>query len=85
MSNFGTGNLNQYIQFVERVFRTGQGVILARLLSLRDEHVLNRNLRSSDIASLVDGNCISPVDEMITAHLLCVKVSIILIILNGVT
>ncbi|CAK1599012.1 unnamed protein product [Parnassius mnemosyne] len=68
-----TGTLNQYIQFVERVYRTSQGNILARLLSLRDEHVGNRNLRSSDIATLVEGNCIAPLDEMIICHLQCVK------------
>ncbi|KPJ06019.1 PCI domain-containing protein 2-like [Papilio machaon] len=67
------GTLNQYIQLVERVYRTGQGDMLARLLSLRDEHVENRNLRSSNIASLVDGNCIAPLDEIIIYHLLCVK------------
>ncbi|CAB3257834.1 unnamed protein product [Arctia plantaginis] len=69
-----TGTLNQYIQFVERMFRTSQGIILSRLLSLRDEHVLNRNLSgSSDIASLVEGNCVSPLDEIIITHILCVK------------
>ncbi|XP_013139114.1 PREDICTED: PCI domain-containing protein 2 homolog [Papilio polytes] len=68
-----TGTLNQYIQLVERVYRTGQGDILARLLSLKDEHVGNRNLRSSNIASLVDGNCVAPLDEIIIYHLLCVK------------
>ncbi|KAJ2951987.1 hypothetical protein O0L34_g4250 [Tuta absoluta] len=73
MSNLGTGTLNQYIQFVERVFRTGQGTILARLVSLRDDHVGNRNLRSSDIATLVEGNCMAPLDELIITHLLCVK------------
>ncbi|CAB3258946.1 unnamed protein product [Arctia plantaginis] len=69
-----TGTLNQYIQFVERMYRTSQGNILSRLLSLRDEHVLNRNLSgSSDIASLVEGNCVSPLDEIIITHMLCVK------------
>ncbi|CAD0197514.1 unnamed protein product [Chrysodeixis includens] len=68
-----TGTLNQYIQFVERMFRTSQGNILARLLSLRDDHVANRNLLSSDIASLVEGNCDIILDEMIISHLLCVK------------
>ncbi|KAJ0178686.1 hypothetical protein K1T71_005461 [Dendrolimus kikuchii] len=68
-----TGTLNQYIQFVEHVYRTAQGDILSRLLSLRDEHIANKNLRSSDIASLVEGNCISPLDEIIISHLLCVK------------
>nr|XP_021188148.2 PCI domain-containing protein 2 homolog [Helicoverpa armigera] len=72
MSSF-TGSLNQYIQFVERMFRTSQGILLARLLSLRDEHVGNRNLRSSDIASLVEGNCVAPLDEIIISHLLCVR------------
>lgn len=70
-----TGTLNQYIQFVEHVYRTTQGNILSRLLSLRDEHVANKNLRSSDIASLVEGNCIPPLDEIIIYHLQCVKVS----------
>ncbi|GBP47680.1 PCI domain-containing protein 2 homolog [Eumeta japonica] len=55
------------------MFRTGQGDILARLLSLRDEHVANRNLLSCDIVALVDGNCMAPVDEIVIAHLLCVK------------
>lgn len=67
------GTLNQYIQFVERMFRTSQGNILARLLSLRDAHVGNRNLRSSDIATLVAGNCVAPLDEIIISHLLCIK------------
>ncbi|KOB64327.1 PCI domain-containing protein 2-like protein [Operophtera brumata] len=68
-----TGTLNQYIQAVERTFRTSQGITLSRLLSLRDDHVGNRSLRSSDIASLVEGNCVAPLDEIIIAHLLCVK------------
>lgn len=69
-----TGTLNQYIQSVERTFRTSQGDPLSQLLSLRDDHVGNKNLRSSDIASLVEGNCVAPLDEIIIAHLLCVKV-----------
>ncbi|CAG9795111.1 unnamed protein product [Diatraea saccharalis] len=73
MSNTGTCTLNQYIQFVERAFRTGQGTVLSRLLSLRDDHVGNRSLRSSDIATLVEGNCVEPLDEIIIAHLLCAK------------
>ncbi|CAH0725231.1 unnamed protein product, partial [Brenthis ino] len=68
-----TGTLNQYIQTVERMYRLGEGDDLARLLSLRDPHVANRNLRSSDIASLVEGNCLAPLDEVIICHLLCVK------------
>lgn len=74
MASVATGSLNQYIQLIERVFRTFQGSILSRLLSLRDEHVGNRNLRSSDIATLVEGNCVAPLDEIIIAHLLCVRV-----------
>ncbi|XP_063533478.1 PCI domain-containing protein 2 homolog [Cydia strobilella] len=65
--------LNQYIQYVERAFRTAQGDVLGRLFSLRDEHVGNRSLRSSDIASLVDGNCVAPLDDIVIAHLLCVR------------
>lgn len=72
--SMASGTMNHYIQFVERVFRTGQGSTLAKLLSLRDEHVANRNLRSSDIASLVEGNCVQPLDEIIIYHLSCVKV-----------
>ncbi|XP_045446780.1 PCI domain-containing protein 2 [Melitaea cinxia] len=68
-----TGTLNQYIQTVERMFRLTEGDELARLFSLRDPHVTNRNLRSSDIASLVEGNCVAPLDELIVCHLLCVK------------
>lgn len=68
-----TGTLNQYIQTVERMFRLAEGDGLACLLSLRDPHVANRNLRSSDIASLVEGNCVAPLDELIICHLLCVK------------
>lgn len=69
-----TVTLNQYIQYVERMYRTAEGNMLARLLSLRDEHVGNRNLMSSDIAILVEGNCVAPLDEIVIAHLLCVKV-----------
>ncbi|CAG9559760.1 unnamed protein product [Danaus chrysippus] len=68
-----TGTLNQYIQTVERMYRLSEGDELARLISLRDSHVTNRNLRSSDIASLVEGNCVAPIDEIIICHLLCVK------------
>lgn len=66
-------SLNQYIQFVEHVYKTAQGELLSQLISLRDDHVNNKNLRSSDIASLVEGNCIAPLDEIIISHLLCVK------------
>ncbi|XP_050343447.1 PCI domain-containing protein 2 [Nymphalis io] len=68
-----TGTLSQYIQTVERMFRLGEGHELARLLSLKDAHVVNRNLRSSDIATMVEGNCVAPLDELIICHLLCVK------------
>lgn len=77
-----TGTLNQYIQTVERLFRTGQGIPLSRLLSLRDDHVGNKNLRSDDMASLVEGNCVAPLDEIIIAHLLCVEVCYLLIFIN---
>ncbi|KAL4706464.1 hypothetical protein ACJJTC_003036 [Scirpophaga incertulas] len=73
MSNLATGTLNQYIQLVERAYRTSQGDLLGRIVSLRDDHVSNKNLRSSDIATLVEGNCVAPLDEIIIAHLLCVK------------
>lgn len=69
-----TGTLYQYIQTVERTFKNSQGIALSRLLSLRDDHVGNKNLRSSDIASLVEGNCSPLLDEILIAHLLCVKV-----------
>lgn len=69
-----TGTLNNYIQTLERMYRLYEGEELARLLSLRDAHVTNKNLRSSDIASLVEGNCVAPLDELIICHLLCVKV-----------
>ncbi|CAH2243256.1 PCI domain-containing protein 2 homolog [Pararge aegeria] len=68
-----TGSLNNYIQTVERMYRLFEGEELSRLLSLRDSHVANKNLRSSDIASLVEGNCVAPLDEVIICHLLCVK------------
>ncbi|XP_059062423.1 PCI domain-containing protein 2 homolog [Achroia grisella] len=68
-----TGSLLHYIQFVERVYRTGQGAVLSRMLSLRDEHIGNRNLRSGDISKYVHDNCVAPLDEIIVAHLLCVK------------
>ncbi|CAH4038218.1 unnamed protein product [Pieris brassicae] len=68
-----TGTLNQYIQYVERMFRTANGENLARLLSLRDDHINNKNLRSSDIATLVEGNCVAPLDEIIIYHLCCVQ------------
>ncbi|XP_034829645.1 PCI domain-containing protein 2 homolog [Maniola hyperantus] len=68
-----TGSLNNYIQTVERMYRLFQGEELSQLLSLRDAHVGNKNLRSSDIASLVEGNCLAPLDEVIICHLLCVK------------
>ncbi|KAI8424505.1 hypothetical protein MSG28_002968 [Choristoneura fumiferana] len=71
--NMSIGTLNQYIQHVERAFRTAQGDVLARLFSLRDDHVGNRSLRSSDIATLVDGNCVAPLDDIVIAHLLCVR------------
>ncbi|XP_023940759.1 PCI domain-containing protein 2 homolog [Bicyclus anynana] len=66
-------SLNHYIQSVERMYRLFDGEELSRLLSLRDVHVGNKNLRSSDIASLVEGNCVAPLDEVIICHLLCVK------------
>lgn len=70
-----SGTLNQYIQCVERMFRTANGDNLARLLSLRDDHIYNKNLRSSDIVSHVEGNCVAPLDEIIIYHLSCLQVN----------
>lgn len=74
------GTLSQYIQLVERMYRTAQGKSLAKLFSLRDEHVANGSLLSSDIVVLVEGNCVAPLDEIVIEHLLCVKVSVLSII-----
>lgn len=68
-----TGTLNQYIQLIERVFRTAQSNTLSRLLSLRDDHVYNKNLLSSNVELLIEGNCIPALEEILIAHLLCVK------------
>lgn len=69
------GTLNQYLQFIERTFRTCQGSIFARLLSLRDDHVINKNLLVYDIERVVEDNISSPLDEILIAHLKCAKVS----------
>ncbi|XP_072940111.1 PCI domain-containing protein 2 [Epargyreus clarus] len=73
--------LNQYIQSVQRMFRSGQGEGLARLLSLKDEHT-SKNLVSNDTAALIETNfaefvsymnCSTPLDEIVAYHLACVK------------
>lgn len=78
-------NLNQYIQLVERMFRTAQATALANFLNLHDSHVLNKNLITNNFIDYVVANCVAPLDELIITHLLCVKVNtfVYLLLINN--
>lgn len=68
--------INNFAQSAERAAQNRQGSILARMVSLRDDHVYNRSLfANSNFELIIEDNVSSPLHEILIGHLKCVKVS----------
>lgn len=71
-------NVVGFCRNIENVAQERHGSLLARFLSLRDDHVFNKNLvYNSILENVVDDNISNPLSEILIAHLKCVKVTIL--------
>lgn len=68
-------NVVGFCQSVENAAQGRHGGLLSRFISLRDDHVFNRNLIfNSNLENVVDDNVSNPLNEVVISHLKCVKV-----------
>lgn len=69
-------NIIGFCQNIERSAYERRGSTLAHLLSLRDDHIYNRNLFINNNAEIaIDDNVSNPLNEVVISHLKCLKVS----------
>lgn len=61
--------LKNYLSNVHRVWTNGDGDQLASFISLKDKHIMNRNLYVQNPESAVGRILESPIDEIICAHI----------------
>ncbi|KFB38710.1 AGAP008498-PA-like protein [Anopheles sinensis] len=61
--------LNDYLTKIMRVWNAQEGQAVARFLSLQDSHVNNPNLHKENVDAVVSRQLVSPLDEIVTAHL----------------
>ncbi|XP_077300020.1 PCI domain-containing protein 2 isoform X2 [Arctopsyche grandis] len=67
-------NIIGFCQSIEKAAHERRGSILARLLSLRDDHIYNRNLTiNSNVENVIDDNISNPLNEVVISHLRCLK------------
>lgn len=62
-------NINQYVNAILRVWDSGDGFAIGRLLSLKDYHIRNSDFYLEDVDRIVQRQVPSPLDEMVSAHL----------------
>lgn len=63
------GNINAYLNAVQRTWSSQDGSLVAAFLSLRDKHATNPNLQVEYPDNIVERIVESPIDELISAHL----------------
>ncbi|TMW39509.1 hypothetical protein DOY81_015411, partial [Sarcophaga bullata] len=61
--------LKNYLSNVHRAWTNGDGDQLASFISLKDKHIMNRNLYVQNPENAVGRILESPIDEIICAHL----------------
>ncbi|KAF5299182.1 hypothetical protein FQA39_LY02355 [Lamprigera yunnana] len=64
--------LAHYLQLLDKCWRSQDGQVLANLISLRHDHVLNKNLMLERPEAMVDRFLINPFDEIVIYHLKCI-------------
>lgn len=63
------GNVNTYLNAIQRTWSSQDGILVAQFLSLRDKHANNTNLQIEYPDNIVDRICDSPIDELVSSHL----------------
>lgn len=63
------GTLNNYLSSVHRAWTNGDGDILGCYISLKDKHIMNRNLYVQNPENAVGRLLESPIDEIVCAHI----------------
>ncbi|KAK4881351.1 hypothetical protein RN001_004670 [Aquatica leii] len=63
--------LAHYLQLMDKCWRTQDGRILANLLSLRHDHVINKNLMLERPEAMVERFLTNPFDEVVVYHFKC--------------
>lgn len=63
------GSLNNYLSGVQRAWAVQDGDTVASFLSLKDKHIMNRNLYLETPEDAVERQIDAPLDEIISAHL----------------
>lgn len=63
------GTLNNYLNNISRLWHSCDGDSLSMLLSLKDKHIMNRNLCVENPENVVVRVLDSPLDEIVIAHL----------------
>lgn len=62
-------NLSSYLNSVQRAWSAQDGRVVATLISLKDRHVLSRNLQLEMPENMVERMLDSPIDDIVSAHL----------------
>lgn len=63
------GTLQNYLSGVQRAWSATDGDSLACFISLKDKHIMNRNLYVENPENTVERMLDSPIDEIVSAHL----------------
>lgn len=63
------GTLNTFLSGVARAWAVNDGVNLASFVSLKDKHIMNRNLYVEMPENAVSRILEAPIDEIVCAHI----------------
>lgn len=63
------GSLNNYLGSINRLWHASEGDCLSLLLSLKDNHIMNRNLCVESPENAVYRILDAPIDDVVIAHL----------------
>ncbi|XP_055845593.1 PCI domain-containing protein 2 homolog isoform X1 [Episyrphus balteatus] len=63
------GTLNNYLSGVQRAWSVQDGDTVAGFVSLKDKHIMNRNLYLLEPENYVERQLDPPIDEVVVAHL----------------
>ncbi|XP_031337933.1 PCI domain-containing protein 2 [Photinus pyralis] len=61
-----------YLQLMDKCWRSQDGKIIANLISLRNDHVTNKNLVLDRPEAMVERFLSNPFDEIVTCHIKCI-------------
>lgn len=63
------GSITTYLNAVQRTWAAQDGHLVATFLSLRDRHATNPNLHVENLDQLVERIVVSPINEIVSAHI----------------